>query len=240
MDIDRRLHQSGERWRAEHSTPLSPPAFEEESMPARRRTVRVLAPLAVAAVVIAIIVIVATVAHPSRSGPVAHPAGPSAKATALPTPAVSPSPAAPAANCAGAQLTASVGRAGPANGTENIFILLHNTSANACQLGGILPLTGVRADGTTVSLAFEGSTDPGVADPGPVTGPGPVPADTYGTFHVTVGLSCAPPTGTFTKLRIGLGAAQYVEMPYPPQFALGCAGHEAPAGPISSLDALGG
>jgi hypothetical protein len=243
MEIDRLLRQSGAGWRERYSTPLAIPQFEETTMPASRSTSRFLAPLASAAVIVVIAVIVAIVSRSSHSSTAGGPGGtsstnPTAHPTASASATRSSGPA--AGNCTGAQMSATVGLAGPANGTENIFILLRNTSQHACRLGGLLPLSGVRADGTIVKLPFAGSTNPAYADPGPVTGPGPVDPGKYGAFHVTVGLNCAPPSGKYVTLRIGLGAGEHVDMAYPSQFSLGCLGYEAPAGPISSPDALAG
>lgn len=252
-DIDQLLRQVGAQWRSEHAQPLAPPPLSETSAPTRRARRRgVLVPLA-AALVTAALVAVAWATVSTLPGGDHHPVpagNPTATAPGTPaaTSSSSASPSVLAAGCTGSQLSAALGRAGPAAGTENILITLRNTSATSCRLGGILPLTGIRPDGTTMLLTtpqappqhgphrFYGTADAAaLVDLGHVTGPGLVAPGGYGGFPMSEGLNHCPQrfklTG-FATLRIGLGQGQFVEMPWPRQLSAGCPLNQGPSGPI--------
>jgi hypothetical protein len=143
-----------------------------------------------------------------------------------------------AAACTAGQLEGSVGEDGPANGTENIVILLRNISAAGCWLGGVLPLSASRASGVVRELPFHASSDPAVARQPAATGPGLVKPGRYGAFMVTVclaaGTKCEAPPLHFVTLRIQLARDQIISMPYPPAFKLGTPGTESAAEPVPS------
>jgi hypothetical protein len=241
MDTDDLLRRAGARWRDTHTGQLVPPDVEAMGHPRRRR--RDGAVMALTAAGVALIVVVTltvlrlgsaspTPGAPAPTGPsTANGPAPLTTSTPTPTPAPTPTPTRPAA-CTAGQLRGSVGEAGPAHGAENVIILLHNMSDTPCWLGGLLPLFGVTPGGVAQALRFQASTDPAYADPGPVTGPGSVPASGYGAFLVTVDLNCSAVTGRYSTLRIQLAPGQLVELPYPQQFTLGCPGNQAPAGPV--------
>lgn len=147
------------------------------------------------------------------------------------------------ARCTARELSASVGEHGPANGTENIVILLHNTSATSCWLGGLLPLSATHTDGTVAPLRFLASTDPALAgSPATATGPGPVEPGRYGAFLVTEcltgGHKCAARSTLYVTLRIQLAPGQLVTMPYPSVFRLGTPGDEGVAEPVPSATGI--
>lgn len=123
---------------------------------------------------------------------------------------------------------------GPAAGTEEVVILFRNISPAACWLGGVPTLAGITASGSIVRLIFHGSSDPTYADPGPATGPGPLPASALGALHLTASLNnCSEPKPRYLYLQINLEGGQKVRTPYPPELALtGCFGAVAEAGPI--------
>ena len=114
----------------------------------------------------------------------------------------------------GSQLSASIGPHGPAAGTENILLLLHNTSDRTCTLGGLPTLTGVRADGTTSPLGFRRTSNHAYIAL-TTTGAGPLPPGGRGGMNVTEGLNNCTKLGTFACLRIALQGNQHVDMPWP-------------------------
>jgi len=247
MDVDQLLRTAGATWR-DQCPPIRTPAVPGRFAGASRRPVRFpLRPVVAAAVVVAAVAAAVWLwPHPAGSGhgpaPVGSGAdpGPTAPRSAPGTPAPAHSPPR-LADCTGAQLEASLGSVGPANGNENVWILLRNTSDSPCWLGGLPPLSGVPSGGTAVSLPFAASTDPAYADPGPVSGPGNLVPGGYGTFHLTVGLNgCAKFPGHYDTLRIGTGNGSHVDMPYPTELTLGCLGYEAQVGPIPSPGAIPG
>lgn len=246
MDVDQLLRTAGATWRDQRSAPVRVPPLAQldtgSVRPPARPGLRVVAAAAVVVAATATAVWLwprAAAPGPLPVGSTADP-GPTASATG---PATSPPASSPAraADCSGARLEATLGSAGPTNGNENVWILLHNTGGSPCWLGGLPPLSGVHPDGTAVTLPFAASTDPGYADPGPVTGPGNLAPGGYGTFHLTVGLNDCPKfPGHFETLRIGLGTGGYVDMPYPVELTMGCLGYETQAGPIPSPGAIPG
>ncbi len=202
-----------------------------------RRYPRLLAPVAVAAAVAVIAAGVGIAVIVSRSPGGAPVAG--STVSAAPTGATSASPPATApsssaarpADCVGTQMTVTIVAAGPVHDVENVVVVLRNTSQSPCWLGGLPLVSGELADGSTRSLPFNASTDPGFADPGPVQGPGVVPAGGWGGLHLTFNTRCTP-TQHYTKLLIPLGGI-LAEIPYPKEFTLGCPLDEAIAGPIA-------
>ncbi len=143
-----------------------------------------------------------------------------------------------AATCTAGQLEGSVGENGPANGTENIVILLRNISAAGCWLGGVLPLSASQANDVVRQLLFHGSTDPAVARQPATTGPGLLKPGHYGAFIVTVCLAartkCEASHLQLVTLRIQLPGNQIISMPYPAAFKLGMPGTESAAEPVPS------
>ena len=231
-----RLSRYGQRWREQQPVPVP------GGLGVRRRTSpRGWVALAAAAAVAVIaggtwavhLSVDETPVTPGGPIPTLSPSSPPASASPSPSasPSTSPTSAAAAPACLGSQLSASIGLAGPAAGEETIVVVLRNTSARPCYLAGLLPLTGVRSDGTVVDLGFRRTS--GVGAPiTPVTVSGNVAPGGQGAFAVSEGLNNCPKLGTFAKLRIGLDSGTHVEMTWPPEFSLGCPGYEGPAGPI--------
>jgi Protein of unknown function (DUF4232) len=139
--------------------------------------------------------------------------------------------------CEARQLTASLGQHGPANGSENVVIVLRNTSATACRLGGLLPLSATDDRGVTRDLHFEMSSDPAVAAAPRNSDPGPLLPKRYGAFIVTecltAGTKCAATLPHYVSLHIRVDGA-LVDMPYPDPLRLGPPGTEGVAQPVRS------
>jgi hypothetical protein len=141
-----------------------------------------------------------------------------------------------AAACTSSNLTATLdpARTGPTAGTENVVIILHNSSTSGCRLGGLVALKGLNATGAATPLAFHPSLDPGVADPSPATGPGEVMPGKDGALHITLALNnCSTPGATYRHLQIKLASGSALVMPFPNELAAtGCYGYAAQPGPI--------
>ncbi len=238
-DIDATLRRLGAQWRS--TIPDTPPLPQFDQTPARphsRLTTLVAAGIAVAAVTVAVALV-----GDVRGGMLHRPvpaATASTSTTPAPTttpPATGPAIAAPsstattAPSCAADQLSPSIGRDGPAGGTDYILIALTNTSTQPCTLGGKVELTGIHPDGTVDNPGFTSYTDPGYAPASPVTGPGPIAPGAAGGFVIGEGLNCPPITGTYTTLRIQIANGPTIEMPWDPTFS-GCSPSVGPAGPI--------
>jgi hypothetical protein len=142
------------------------------------------------------------------------------------------------AACTGSDLAPTIdpSRTGPANGTENVIILLRNTGAQPCRLAGLVTLRGVMSNGSTVGLGFHSSLDPGYADPAPATGPGTVAPGALGALHLTLQLNdCATPVVHYARLQIRFASGSSVAMSFPAQLALsGCYGFVAQPGPVAT------
>lgn len=140
------------------------------------------------------------------------------------------------AACTASNLTAALdpARTGPTAGTENVVIILHNSSATGCRLGGLVSLTGLNASGAATPLAFRPSLDPGVANPGPAVGPGEVMPGKDGALHITLALNnCSTPGVKYRHLQIKLASGSALVMPFPNELAAtGCYGYAAQPGPI--------
>jgi hypothetical protein len=138
--------------------------------------------------------------------------------------------------CTAGQLEGSVGENGPANGTENIVILLRNIGTAGCRLGGVLPLSASQGNGAVRELPFHASSDPAVARQAATTGSGLVRPGRYGAFMVTMclaaGTKCRASPLQLVTLRIQPAQDQIISMPYPPAFKLGTPGTESAAEPI--------
>ena len=232
------------------------PAALRRSVIARRRADarrrRVWLPVGVAATVAAIAAATALYLLPEQGSAPPAPAEPSPTArasgshsvtgTAAPGPSSSIEPAARPAPCTAAQLRPSVdtSRTGPTAGTENVVLRFENTGVAPCWLTGLPALTATTASGKVVPLHFHASSDPAVADPDPVAGPGAVAPHQFGALHLTVGLppACTRSLPHYAALHIKLRAGQIVSLPYPSQLALGgCLGYEGPIGPATAASA---
>lgn len=141
-----------------------------------------------------------------------------------------------AAACTASNLTATLdpARTGPTAGTENVVIILHNSSATGCRLGGLVSLEGLDATGAATPLAFHPSLDPGVANPGPAAGPGEVLPGKDGALHLTLALNnCSTPGAKYRHLQIKLASGSALVMSFPNELAAtGCYGYAAQPGPI--------
>jgi hypothetical protein len=246
MDIDRRLHEAGQRWRESQGPALRPPSpgdVAEDAPPRRWR--KGLAPLAAAAAVAAVAAIVFAIVglHGTATNGQQVPVGaltthPPSVTSSVPKPSTSTSsqpsnavtaPPARAAACLGSQLRPSLGASGPAGGAGHTQILLQNVSGQACHLGGVLPLQGVYASGTTTRLVFPGPSN--TAYPSPVA-PGTVAAGDFGALWVSTQLNGCPNGARFASLDIELSAQQHVQMPWPVDLSNGCLAAESAAGPF--------
>ena len=231
-----RLGTYGQRWREQQPVPVPGGLGAARRTSPRRRAA--LAAAAAVAVIAGVTWAVhlsmdQTPATPGSPTPTLSPSSPpdSASPSPRPSPSTSPTSATAAPACLGSQLSASIGLAGPAAGEETIVVVLHNTSTRPCYLAGLLPLTGVRSDGTVVDLGFRRTS--GVGAPiTPVTGGGTVAPGGQGAFAVSEGLNNCPKLGSFAKLRIALGAQGHVDMVWPAEFSVGCPSYQGPAGPI--------
>lgn len=256
MDIDDRLHEAGQRWRENQGPALHPPRLDSsgDDAPPRRWLWR-LAPMAAAAAAAAIVLAILSL-HGATTSTQGVPAGaatthPPSLTSPSPKPSNSPSPqpsntvtAPPAAACVGSQLRASLGRSGAAAGTGHVQILLNNVSNQPCYLGGVFPLQGVKASGTTTRLVFPG--DSATAFPSPVA-PGNVAPGHFGAFWISNMLNAgqpgfavgAPPnTGCqigvrYESLVIELAPQQHVKMPWPKDMSNGCLDAVSSAGPMT-------
>ncbi len=244
-DIDATLRRLGAKWRS--TAPDNPPLAPFDQTPARthsRVTTLVAAGIAVAAVTVAVVLV-----GDARGGLLHRPVpAATASTSATPTPATTPSatttppPTSPntaAPACTADQLSPSIGRHGPAGGTDYILIVLTNASTQPCTLGGRVELTGIHPDGTIDNPGFTSSTDPGYAPASPVTGPGPIAPGAAGGFVIGEGLNCPPITGTYTTLRIQIANGPTLDMPWDPMFS-GCSPIVGPAGPIPPSALQGG
>lgn len=262
MDIDRRLHESGQRWRESQGPALQPPSaaiLEEAAPPHPWR--KALAPMAAAAAVAAIIfgfVSVhgattrapqlpagsVTTPSPSVSSPSTEPSTSAARIAAAATAAHEAARAAaaaelarriqngtwpPAADCVASQLRPSLGSTGAAAGTGIVQILLQNVSSERCYLGGLLPLQGVTASGTSSRLIFPG--DSATAFPSPVV-PGNVEPGNVGAFWVSTQLNGCANGASFAQLVIELSPKEHVQMPWLTDMSSGCLFAESAAGPF--------
>ena len=262
MDIDRRLHEAGQRWRESQGPALLPPSaacLGEAAPPHKWR--KGLAPMAAAAAVAAIIFGFVSV-HGATTGAPQLPAGSvTTPAPSVSSPSTEPSTSAartaakvaaakaearaaaaaemarrlqmltwpPAADCVASQLRPSLGSAGAAAGTGIIQILLQNVSAERCYLGGLLPLQGVTASGTSSRLIFPG--DSATAYPSPVV-PGNVEPGNVGAFWVTSELNGCQRGTRFAQLVIELSPKEHVQMPWLTDMSSGCLFAESAAGPF--------
>ena len=260
MDIDRRLHEAGQRWRESQGPALQPPSaasLGEAAPPQRWR--KGLAPMAAAAAVAAIIfgfVSVhgsttgaqqlpagsVTTPSPSVSSPSTEPSTSTARAAAAAAAAAQAARAAaeearrlhtvtapPAAACVASQLRPSLGRSGAAMGTGHTQVLLQNVSGQRCYLGGVLPLQGATASGTTTRLVFPG--DSATSFPSPVV-PGNVEPGNLGAFWVTTELNGCQRGSRFAQLVIELSPKEHVQMPWLTDVSSGCLYAESAAGPF--------
>lgn len=154
----------------------------------------------------------ASASDPSRAAPRSSSTGQSA------SPRTSAPPKRPA-RCTARELSPSIGEHGPASGTENIVILLHNTSARSCLLAGLLPLSATKPDGMIARLRFLASTDPAVAaTPATASGSGPVEPGRYGAFLVTecltAGHKCAATaSGKRMTFRLSIASSILISNP---------------------------
>jgi hypothetical protein len=253
MDIDRRLHEAGERWRESQGPSLEhpgPASLEVDAPTPKWR--KGLVPLAAAAATAGIAFGIVSL-HGATTGGHEVPAGsittPSLVVTSSqPKPSTSSQPsntvtAPPAAACVGSQLRPSVGTSGAAAGTGIVQVLLHNISGQACHLGGVFPLQGVKASGTTTRLVFPG--DSATAFPSPVAPGNVAPAD-FGAFWVSndlnagqPGYAVGAPLGNrcqvgvrYASLVIELSPREHVQMPWPIDMSKGCLAAESAAGPF--------
>ena len=262
MEIDRRLHEAGQRWRESQEPALQPPSAASLGAAAPPHQWRKgLAPMAAAAAVAAIVFGFVSV-HGATTGAPQLPAG----SVTTPAPSVSTSSAEPstsaartaakaaaakeearavaaaeaarrlqtltwppAADCVASQLRPSLGSAGAAAGTGIVQILLQNVSSERCYLGGLLPLQGVTASGTSSRLTFPG--DSATAYPSPVV-PGNVAPGGFGAFWVSTQLNGCANGARFAQLVIELSPQQYFEMPWPIDMSSGCLFAESAAGPF--------
>ncbi len=258
MDIDRRLHEAGQRWRESQGPALLPPSLGSSGDNARTRQWRKgLAPVA-AAVAAAGIVFGIVSLRGATTGGQQVPAGimtthPPSVSYPLPKPstATAPQPSntvtAPpprAAACVGSQMRPSLGRSGPAAGTGHTQILLQNVSGQSCYLGGVFPLQGISASGTTTRLVFPG--DSATAFPSPVV-PGNVAPGDFGAFWVSNYLNAgqpgdavgAPPGNRcqvgvrYASFVIEFSPKEHVQMPWPTYMSNGCLAAESAAGPMT-------
>lgn len=250
-DIDATLRRLGAQWRSTAPDTPSPATFDQTPARAHSRvTTLVAAGIAVAAVTAAVVLV-----GDVGGGPLRVPV-PAATASATPTPTTTPpttiappptsratgappSPAISAPACTADQLSPSIGRHGPAGGTDYILIVLTNTSTQPCTLGGGVELTGIHPNGTVDNPGFTSSTDPGYAPASPVTGPGPITPGAAGGFVIGEGLNCPSITGTYTTLRIQIANGPTLDMPWDPMFS-GCAPIVGPAGPVPPSALQGG
>ena len=255
MDIDRRLHEAGQRWRDSQGPALQPPSAASLGEDARTRQWRKgLAPMAAAAAVAGIVFGVVSL-HGGTTGGQEMPAGaatthPPSVSYPLPKPSTATAPqpsntvtAPPAAACVASQLRPSLGRSGAAAGSGNVQILLQNVSDQPCHLGGVFPLQGISASGTTTRLVFPG--DSATAFPSPVV-PGNVPPGDFGAFWVSNDLNAgqpgygvgAPPGNRcqvgvrYASLVIEFSPKEHVQMPWPTYMSNGCLFSESAAGPF--------
>lgn len=253
MDIDRRLHEAGERWRESQGPSLEHPApvrLEDDAPTPKWR--KGLVPLAAAAATAGIAFGIVSL-HGATTGGHEVPAGsittPSLVVTSSPPkPSTSSQPsnpvtAPPAAACVGSQLRPSVGTSGAAAGAGNTQILLRNVSGQGCYLAGVFPLQGVKASGTTTRLVFPG--DSADAFPSPVV-PGNLAPGDFGAFWVSNYLNAGQPgdaVGTppgnrcqvgvrYASLVIELSPKEHVQMPWPIDLSKGCLFSESAAGPF--------
>ena len=233
-----RLGTYGQRWREQQPVPGPVPGgLGERHRTSPRRWVALAAAAAVAVIAgvtwTAHLSMDQTPATPGGPTPTLSPSSPPASASPSPSPSpstsTSPTSATAAPACLGSQLSASIGPHGPAAGTENILILLHNTSDRTCTLGGLPTLTGVRADGTVVDLGFRRTSDQ-ASIALTTTGPGPLPPGGRGGINLTEGLNNCTKLGTFAYLRIALPGNQHVDMPWSGVLSQGCPGNQGPAG----------
>ena len=142
------------------------------------------------------------------------------------------------ARCKAGQLTASVGQHGPANGTENVVIVLRNTSTTVCLLDGLLPLTATNEKGDIHRLGFHASSDPAVAAAPPnASGSSALRPGQYAAFILTecltAGTKCATSPSHYVTLHVRV-ADGLVDMPYPHALTLGTPGTEGVARPVRS------
>jgi len=254
MDIDSRLREAGQRWRASQGPSLEhpSPASLEDDAPTRKWW-KGLVPLAAAAAAAGIIFGIVSLHGASTNGqqvPAGTTTHPSLVTSPLPKPSTSTSPhpsstvtAPPAAACVGSQLRPSLGTSGAAAGTGIVQVLLRNVSGERCYLGGVFAFQGVKAAGATVRLVFPG--DSATAFPSPVV-PGNVEPGDFGAFWVTTWLNAglpgfgvgAPHTPScqvgvqYASLVIEFSLKEHVEMPWPSDLSKGCLAGESPAGPF--------
>lgn len=151
--------------------------------------------------------------------------------------------AAPAKACFGSQLRPSLGVAGPALGTGHTQILLKNVGGQPCYLGGLFPLRGVYASGTSTRLVFPG--DSASAFPSPVV-PGNLAPGHFGAFWVSTMLNAGQPgfavgaprkTGChigvhYESLVIEISPNALLKMAWPTYLSNGCLDAESSAGPF--------
>jgi hypothetical protein len=241
MDIDRRLHEAGQRWRESQGPALRPPSpgdVEEDAPPRRWR--KGLAPLAAAAAVAAIAFAIVGLHGTSTDGQQVPAGALKTHSPSVPSSVTKPStssqppnsvtaPPPRATACVGSQLRPSLGASGAAAGAGHTQILLQNVSGRACHLGGVLPLQGVYASGTTTRLVFPGPSD--TAYPSPVA-PGVVAAGDFGALWVSTQLNGCPNGARFASLDIELSAQQHAQMPWPMDLSNGCLAAESAAGPF--------
>ena len=241
MDIDSRLREAGQRWRASQGPALEhpSPASLEDDAPTRKWR-KGLVPLAAAAAAAGIIFGIVSLQGASTNGQQV-PAGtatthPSSVTSPVPKPSTSTSPhpsstaaAPPAAACVGSQLRPSLGTSGAAAGTGIVQVLLRNVSGERCYLGGVFPLQGVKAAGATARLVFPG--DSATAYPNPVV-PGNVEPGDSGAFWLTTELNGCQRGTRFAQLVIELSPTQHVQMPWPLDIFNGCLLAESAAGPF--------
>ena len=268
MDIDSRLHEAGQRWRESQGPALQPPSAASLGQAAPPHQGRKgLAPLAAAAAAAGIVFGIVSLPgattggqnlpagsmntpSPSVSSPTSEPSTSAARAAAR---AAAEAEAArrlsntvtapPAADCVASQLRPSLGTAGPAAGTGHTQILLRNVSGQSCYLGGVFPLQGVKASGTTTRLVFPG--DSATSYPSPVV-PGNVAPGDFGAFWVSNYLNAgqpgdavgAPPGNRcqvgvrYASLVIEFSPKEHVQMPWPIEMSNDCLFSESAAGPF--------
>lgn len=251
-DIDATLRRLGAAWRSSASdspavglSDLDRTTEVRDVAQASRRPHRRITTLAAAGLAVAAWVVVTVLVSHVRSGtadgtdPVAAASASATASVASPSPSdasADPTPAASAPPCTAAQLSASVGPHGSAAGTENILIVLTNSSGETCTLGGKVELRGVHADGTVDNPGFTSYTDPGYAPASPAGPPGPIAPGAAGGFVLAEGLNCTPIEGDYTALRIEMAHGLAIDMPWDAMFA-GCSPIVGPAGPIPRVDA---